>query len=138
MRLIASGIRGSLPAFKNALEEIGYRPEDDLYLLGDIAGDSVFVFDLFRQLMEMKNVHPIMGRMDVSFQNWLLAKRYPEAAPSKAVRGYQSWEEAMKGTSNQEIDHIISWIDSWPCAINLPDAFLLYAISINISSERDI
>ena len=138
MRYAVCGIRGCLPAFMNALEEIGYKDGDELYLLGDIAGDCATVFELFRKLRGMNGIHPVMGLEDVHFQNWLLARRYPEAVPSKAVKGYPVWEDVVDNISEYEIDGLISWIDSWPCAVELDDAFLLYSISSNILSNEEL
>lgn len=138
MRYAVCGIRGCLPAFMNALEEIGYKNGDELYLLGDIAGDCATVFELFRKLKGMNGIHPVMGQEDVHFQNWLLARRYPEAVPSKAVKGYPVWGDVVNDISEYEIDSLISWIDSWPCAVELDEAFLLYSISSNIFSNEDL
>lgn len=122
----------------NALEEIGYKNGDELYLLGDIAGKSATVFELFRKLRSMSGIYPIMGQEDVHFQNWLLARRYPEAVPAKAVKGYPVWEDVVNNISEYEIDGLISWIDSWPCAVELDEAFLLYSISSNILSNEEL
>ena len=138
MRYAVCGIRGCLPAFMNALEEIGYKNGDELYLLGDIAGKSATIFELFRKLRSMNGIHPVKGLEDVHFQNWLLSKRYPEVVPAKAVKRYPVWEDVVKNISEYEIDGLISWIDSWPCAVELNEAFLLYSISSNIFSNEEL
>lgn len=141
--LLITKINGSPFAFNNALKQMKCNSSDEIYALGNIAGKNEFIFTLLRDLITRHNFHPIMGKNDAMFLVWLLSKRYPESPCSKYLESsnsLNSWETAydISKISTQELDIYISWINSWPCAINLSNAYLLSSISDFILSEDDL
>ena len=65
--LVISDIHGNLPLLKGLLNKVGFGPNDDLFILGDILERSEQSLDTLRYVMELSrkySIHTLLGNND--------------------------------------------------------------------------
>ena len=61
MVYVMSDIHGNLPAYRSIMKQIKLKPEDKLYVLGDIIDRYPDGIRILRELMQKPNVHMLLG-----------------------------------------------------------------------------
>lgn len=65
MRYVIADIHGCYDAYDRLLTKINFSDEDELYILGDVVDKGYSSFKVLLDMMERKNVFPILGNHDL-------------------------------------------------------------------------
>ena len=74
MTFVMSDLHGCYELYMEMLEKIGFSDDDTLYILGDVADRGDGPIDIYMDMMERKNVIPLLGNHDQRMR--LLTARY--------------------------------------------------------------
>ena len=88
MIYILSDLHGNLPRFDSILRQIRLRPEDTLYVLGDVIDRNPGGIRLLRRLMAMPNVKMLLGNHEYMM---LRALGHPKDAHVDDGRAMEHW-----------------------------------------------
>lgn len=69
MVYVLSDIHGNLPRFETILEQISFGSDDELYILGDVIDRGKDGIRILWRIMEMPNVHLILGNHEYMMLN---------------------------------------------------------------------
>ena len=79
MQYVMSDIHGNLENFESVLAQISLRPDDTLYILGDVIDRHPAGIRILRRIMEMPNVKMLLGNHE-----WMMLTG--DSAPYASVR----------------------------------------------------
>ena len=74
MTYVMSDLHGCYELYMEMLEKIGFSDDDTLYILGDVADRGDGPIDIYMDMMERKNVVPLLGNHDQRMR--LLTAKY--------------------------------------------------------------
>lgn len=61
MTYVLSDIHGNLKAFHSILNQINLKPEDSIYILGDVIDRQPYGIQILKEIMNMTNAHMLLG-----------------------------------------------------------------------------
>ena len=73
MHYVISNLYGNMVSFEAMLSKIDFSENDHLYILGNVVGP--FGIRIFREIMDMPNIHLIKGQMEQFILDWCEAKK---------------------------------------------------------------
>lgn len=124
MHYVMADIHGNLRRFDSVLEQIGLRPEDTLYVLGDVIDRHPHGIRILRRLMGMKNVRMIPGNHEYMMMNAIGVPGEPETEWHKEMlhwyrNGGEVTHKALKRLRIQTRREIFSYLKALPLNIDV-------------------
>lgn len=129
MTYVLSDIHGNLHNFNSILEQIQLKPEDNLYVLGDVIDRYPDGIEILKIIMEMPNAHMLLGNHEYMMLN-ALGVPYEENVPTngrtmrKSLRLWYSnggavTHYAWNAVSESECEAIIRYLGSLPLNMDI-------------------
>ena len=145
MQYVMSDIHGNLENFESVLAQISLRPDDTLYILGDVIDRHPAGIRILRRIMEMPNVKMLLGNHE-----WMMLRALDAPYPGDDVSGeslsdrrelwyvnggrptHTSW---LFGTSKKEKTGRLDYLHSLPLNIEAGDYKLVHAAPTELYEE---
>ncbi len=119
MHYVISDIHGNKEAFDTILSLIGLRPEDHLYILGDVIDRGAYGIELLQQIRTMLNCTLLIGNHEYMMVN---ALRHPENLHFKYVwrnnRSISTSEKYFSLTEKEQED-MLCYLESLPVQLEI-------------------
>ena len=125
MVYVMSDIHGNMDRFKSIMKQIRLKPEDKLYVLGDVIDRYPFGIKILRQLMSMPNVEMLLGNhehmmleaLDKPFDPWSMDQDL--ALRRWYNNGGDITHSKLKHTSLAVRDEVFSYLRDLPLNIDI-------------------
>lgn len=129
MTYVLSDIHGNLQRFNSVLEQIKLKPEDSLYILGDVVDRYPHGIEILQTIMAMPNAHMLLGNHEYMMMD-ALGFPYEEhgctekmTEKEKMAQWFRNGGEvtyrAWMRLSDKEKEDIRQYLKSLPLEINL-------------------
>lgn len=122
---IMSDIHGRKNRFDSVLQQIDLKPEDELYILGDVIDRGEYGIELLKQIIKMSNAHMLIGNHEFMMLNAIGEpydgiKRNPINSRILWYRnGGEVTHSAWKAQDSNTKEEILSYLKSLPFSIDL-------------------
>ena len=99
MTYVLSDVHGNKENFDSIMGKINLQPEDTLYILGDMVDRYPYGIQLIQQVMEMPNVHMLLGNhewmmmraLDIVYTGFPEAEAITEPACESIIERFSLW-----------------------------------------------
>lgn len=134
MRYVISDLHGHYKLFKQMLETINYKPEDTLYILGDMIDRGEEPIELVQYIMKQPNMKVLLGNHENLMLNVLADPEDEKALALWNRNGGEVTYEQYKGLSEREQEELSNFLLELPLFIELEDYLLVHA-GIRVEEE---
>ena len=136
MHYVMSDIHGNLRRYRSVMAQIDLRPEDTLYVLGDVMDRYPDGVTILRELMAMPNAKLLLGNHDYMMLQ-VMDKKYPgrsrnpleqwTALPRWFRNGGEVTKQALEALNRRNREAVLAYVRALP---------LFYELTVNGVSYR--
>lgn len=106
MTYVLSDVHGNLERFESIMKQINLKPEDTLYVLGDVVDRFPDGIKILRRIMKMPNAKMLLGNHEHMMLNAVGDNLYAKPEPYRDNRAMRLWYRNGGEVTNEYLKHI--------------------------------